>query len=73
MAATAPHPHILGLIDWRLRTLRLPTEVFRRKGSTIHVSVGNPIMPDEQKLHQGSMEEFGLFLRKSTYDLKKRK
>lgn len=65
--------HILGLIDWRLRTLRLPTEVFRRKGSTIHVSVGNPIMPDEQKLHQGSMEEFGLFLRKSTYDLKKRK
>lgn len=65
--------HILGLIDWRLRTLRLPTEVFRRKGSTIHVSVGDPIMPDEQKLHQGSMDEFGLFLRQRTYDLKKRK
>lgn len=31
--------HILGLIDWRLRTMRLPTEVFRKKGTTIHVSI----------------------------------
>lgn len=65
--------HLLGLIDWRLRTLRLPTEVFRRKGARLRVSVGDPISVDEQKRHQGSMEEFGLFLRQSTYDLKKRK
>jgi putative hemolysin len=65
--------HILGLIDWRLRTLRLPTEVFRKRSSTIHVSIGDPIMPDEQKAHQGSLEEFGKFLREKTYELKQRK
>lgn len=65
--------HILGLIDWRLRTLRLPTEVFRKRGSVIHVSVGDPISPEEQKQHQGSVEEFGKFLREKTYSLKRLK
>lgn len=65
--------HILGLIDWRLRTLRLPSEVFNKCGHTMHISVGSPISPEEQKLHQGSMEEFGEFLRQSTYKLKERK
>ena len=30
---------ILGMIDWRLRTLKLPSEVFRRKGDTFRISV----------------------------------
>ena len=34
---------ILGIISWQLRTLRLPAEVFRRKGDTLHISVGNLI------------------------------
>jgi putative hemolysin len=62
--------HILGLIDWRLRTLRLPTEVFRKRGTTIHVSIGKPISVEEQQAHQGSVEEFGKFLREQTYSLK---
>lgn len=63
--------HILGLIDWRLRTMRLPTEVFRKKGSTIHVSIGDPISVEELQQHMSSIEEFGKFLRERTYSLKK--
>ena len=62
--------HILGLIDWRLRTMRLPTEVFRKKGTTIHVSIGDPISVEEQKQHMGSIEEFSIYLRERTYSLK---
>lgn len=62
--------HILGLIDWRLRTMRLPTEVFRKKGTTIHVSIGDPISVEEQKQHMGSIEEFSKYLRERTYSLK---
>ena len=42
--------NILGLIDWRLRTLRLPRELFNKTGREMHVSFGDPIMPDEQAL-----------------------
>ncbi len=62
--------HILGLIDWRLRTMRLPTEVFRKKGKTLHISIGDPISVEEQLKHMGSLEEFNKFLRNSTYSLK---
>lgn len=64
---------ILGMIDWRLRTLRLPAEVFNKRGREMHISVGDPIPVDEQLLHQGSMEEFGRFLRERTYSLRSRK
>ncbi|MCM1164065.1 MAG: lysophospholipid acyltransferase family protein [Muribaculaceae bacterium] len=60
---------LLGIVSWQLRTLRLPAEVFRRKGSTIHVSVGNLITPEELKAHSGSEEELGLWLRQQTYKL----
>ena len=62
--------NILGRISWQLRTLRLPAEVFRKHDSTIHVTIGRPISPEEQKLHQGSLEEFGLWLREQTYLLR---
>lgn len=62
--------NFLGLVSWQLRTLRLPAEVFRKCGSTLHISVGEPISVEEQKKHQGSVEEFGNFLKKSTYALR---
>ena len=61
---------ILGMIDWRLRTLRLPAEVFRRKGDTFRVSVGQPIMPDTIAQHT-TPEELGTFLKQQTYAMKK--
>lgn len=61
----------LGLISWKLRTLRLPREVFNKMGKTIHLSIGEPISAEEQALHSSSIKELGNFLRKRTYDLKK--
>ena len=64
---------ILGIISWQLRTLRLPAEVFRRKGDTLHISVGNLITPEELKAHSASEEELGLWLRERTYELSRLK
>ncbi|MBR1881455.1 MAG: lysophospholipid acyltransferase family protein [Muribaculaceae bacterium] len=60
---------ILGMIDWRLRTLRLPAEVFRRKGDTFRVSVGRPIMPEVQAQYE-SVDALGQFLKQQTYAMK---
>lgn len=63
----------IGVISWQLRTLRLPAEVFRRKGDTLHISVGDIITPEEIKAHGATVEELGDWLRMKTYDLKKYK
>lgn len=62
--------NFLGIVSWQLRTLRLPAEVFRRKGDTIHVSVGDPISVEEQLAHSGSVEELGKYLKAKTYELR---
>ncbi|MCM1138086.1 MAG: lysophospholipid acyltransferase family protein [Duncaniella sp.] len=61
----------LGIISWQLRTFRLPAEVFRRKGDTLHISVGDPISVEEIKAHSGSVEELGAYLKSKTYELQK--
>lgn len=61
--------NILGLIDWRLRTLRLPRELFNKTGKEIHLSFGEPIMPEDQAQYK-DLEEFGKMLRESTYSLR---
>ncbi len=61
--------NLLGCIDWRLRTLRLPAEVFRRKSYNFKVSVGQPILPEEQAKY-ATPEELGRFLKQQTYSLK---
>lgn len=60
--------NILGLIDWRLRTLRLPRELMNKRGKTIRISIGEPIMPEEQAKFT-DIEAFGKFLRQKTYSL----
>lgn len=62
--------NILGIIDWRLRTLRLPAEVFRMRGREVHLSIGEPITVEEQR-DCGTMEELGRLLRARTYELEK--
>ncbi len=63
--------NFLGVISWQLRTLRLPAEVFRRKGDTLHISIGDPISVEEQQAHADSVEELGRFLKSKTYELRK--
>lgn len=61
---------LLGMIDWRLRTLRLPTEVFNKKGYNFRVSVGEIITP-ETLAQYSTPEELGAFLKQETYKMKK--
>lgn len=63
--------NLLGLISWQLRTLRLPAEVFNKKGRTIHISVGQPISVEEQKLHASTPEELCAYLKERTYAMRK--
>ncbi len=65
--------NFLGVVCWQLRTLRLPSEVWRKCNSTLHISVGDPISVEEQMKHQGSVEEFGEYLKSQTYALRKLK
>lgn len=65
--------NFLGLISWQLRTLRLPAEVFRKCGTTLHVSIGDPISVEDQIAHGASVEELGKYLKAKTYELKKYK
>lgn len=60
--------NILGMIDWRIRTLRLPRELFAKTGKEIHVSFGEPIMPDVQAKFT-DLDDFGKMLRNQTYAL----
>ncbi|MDE6370128.1 MAG: lysophospholipid acyltransferase family protein [Duncaniella sp.] len=62
---------MLGVISWQLRTLRLPAEVFRRKGDTLHITVGDIITPEQVKAHSSSVEELGTWLKAQTYALSK--
>ena len=61
--------NILGMIDWRIRTLRLPRELFNKTGKEMRVSFGEPIMPDEIAAHK-NIDDLGNFLRGKTYSLK---
>lgn len=61
--------NILGLIDWRLRTLRLPRELFNKTGKHVRVTIGEPIMP-EQQAEFTDIDAFGDFLRTSTDNLR---
>lgn len=64
--------NILGKIDWRLRTMRLPRELFASYGKEIHVSIGEPISVEEQNSHE-TLEDLGDFLRRKTYELREKK
>lgn len=60
--------YFLGLINWKIRTLRLPGELFNKAGKRCRVGIGSPIRPE--KLSEfNSTKELGNFLRKSVYEM----
>ncbi|MDE7108474.1 MAG: 1-acyl-sn-glycerol-3-phosphate acyltransferase, partial [Muribaculaceae bacterium] len=61
--------NILGMIDWRLRTLRLPKELFRKYGKEVWVSFGEPVSVEEQNACS-TTEDLGRLLRERTYALR---
>jgi putative hemolysin len=62
--------NFLGVTAWQLRSLRHPAEVFRKRHKTFHITVGQPISVEEQRKHMGSLEEFGQYLKETTYKLR---
>lgn len=62
--------NFLDLVNWRLRSLRLGHEVYNKKGKTIYVRLGEPILPEEQAKYK-DVEIFGQFLKDKTYALAK--
>ena len=59
----------LGLLDWRIRLLRLPSEVFNKKGRPVRIVIGDIITPEEQDriCDAGAYRDF---LRESVYKLR---
>ena len=60
--------YLLGLIDWRIRVLRLPREVLNKKGRQVRVGVGRAISPAAQA-QCSSLQDFGRLLRDSVYGM----
>lgn len=58
----------LGLIDWKVRILRLPSEVFNKKGKRTRIAIGEIITPRQQSGFQ-DLNSFRDFLREKVYDL----
>ncbi len=61
----------LGLIDWRVRLLRLPAEVFNKAGHPARLSIAPLIGVEEQQafLATHSLEDYGLWLRSKVYGM----
>jgi len=60
--------HFLGLVHPILRTLKLPSELFNKKGKTFGIRFGSPISVEDQNQHE-DIKEYGRFLRTKTYSL----
>lgn len=60
--------YFLGLIHWKIRSLRLPSEVFNKNGQEPRIGIGNIIPVGEQERFTDT-RSFGFFLRKVVYEM----
>ena len=60
--------YFLGLINWRVRLLRLPSEVFNKRGSQQRIGIGELISVEEQS-HCSDPSSLGDYLRKKVYEM----
>lgn len=58
----------LGLISWKVRLLRLASELFNKKGKRMRIAIGPVITPEKQAEFQ-DLQSFGNFLRESVYSM----
>lgn len=61
--------YLLGLVDWRIRTLRLPSELLNKHCSNHRLAIGETISVEEQQAFKGDVEAFGRFLREKVYSM----
>ena len=60
--------YILGLINWKIRLLRLPHEIVNKGGALIRVGIGDIISVEEQMLYP-EIHDFGEWLRNRVYEM----
>lgn len=61
--------YFLARLDWRIRTLRIPAEVFNKRGRCFDIYIGKPISVQEQQQFQDD-ESLAEYLKQKTYQLK---
>ena len=59
--------YLLGLIDWKVRLLRVVSEVFNKRGKRTRIAIGEIISPEEQDEFI-DLDKFGMFLRNKVYN-----
>jgi hypothetical protein len=64
----SPFFYFLGLLNWRVRLLRLPSEVFNKGGRELRLGVGE-IIPVKEQQQFSNAEDLGVFLRKTVYEM----
>ena len=57
----------LGLIDWKVRLLRLMAEVFNKKRKRTRIAIGKVITPEQQNEFT-DIKQFGGFIRNKVYN-----
>lgn len=62
--------YMLGLLDWRIRLLRLPAEVSNKVGKPFRMGFGPVVTVDVQDEYGADILGFGTFLRSCVYDMK---
>ena len=60
--------YFLGMINWKIRVLRLPHELLNKKGKVARVGIGEVITPEMQDACK-DMDEYTAMLRSSVYDM----
>ncbi len=63
--------NLMGHLCWQLRTAMLPRELFKKRYKKMRVTIGEPIMPEEQERFKGNPDALGRYLREKTYALRK--
>lgn len=61
----------LSSVSWKIRSLRIPAEIFNKRGQVLDVYIGEPIGPQTIREIQGD-KQLADFLRRRTYEAKKR-
>lgn len=61
--------NLMGHVCWQIRTALLPRELFKKRYQTLRVTIGDPIMPEDQLRFKGNPDALGAYLRERTYAL----
>lgn len=60
--------YFLGLISWKIRLFKLPSELMNKQNKPIRMGIGEIITPEQIKEH-ADLEDLRTFLRSSVYDM----